>query len=108
MLRRLRFARADWVVLGHGTNVTRVTRGENIFNNKIYIGDLASMSDVRRPAAKYREVPATLLQYFLQLWLSIYLFKIFIFATQIYFLLNEHFKFLFVIFIIIQYFYLIF
>ena len=46
--------RADWVVLGHGTNVTRVTRGENIFNNKIYIGDLASMSDVRRPAAMYR------------------------------------------------------
>ena len=43
--------------------VTRVTRGGNIFNNKIYIGDLASMS-VTRPAAKYRdeyqEVPATL------------------------------------------------
>ena len=37
---------ADWVVLGHGTNVTRVTRGENIFNNKIYIGDLASNEDV--------------------------------------------------------------
>ena len=54
---------ANWVVLGHGTNVTRVTRGENIFNNKIYIGDLASIRDVRRPAAKYRgeyqEVPAT-------------------------------------------------
>ena len=29
----------------HG--VTRVTRGENIFNNKIYIGDLASTQDVR-------------------------------------------------------------
>ena len=44
--------------------VTRVTRGENIFNNKIYIGDLASTTDVRCPAAKYRgeyrEVPATL------------------------------------------------
>ena len=25
------------------STVTRVTRGENIFNNKIYIGDLASM-----------------------------------------------------------------
>ena len=34
---------ANWVVLGHGTNVTRVTRGENIFNNKIYIGNLASI-----------------------------------------------------------------
>ena len=34
---------ADWVVLGRGTNVTRVTRGENIFNNKLYIGDLASI-----------------------------------------------------------------
>ena len=44
--------------------VTRVTRMENIFNNKIYIGDLASNNDVRRPAARYRgeyqEVPATL------------------------------------------------
>ena len=30
------FARfADWIVLGHGTNVTRVTRGENLLNNKI-------------------------------------------------------------------------
>ena len=51
-------------MLRHGTNVTRVTRGENIFNNKIYIGDLASITDVRCPAAKYRgeyqEVPATL------------------------------------------------
>ena len=27
-------------------SVTRVTRGENIFNNKIYIGDLASSEDV--------------------------------------------------------------
>ena len=27
----LRSGCADWVVLGHGTNVTRVTRGENIF-----------------------------------------------------------------------------
>ena len=56
---------ANWVVLGHGTNVTRVTRGENIFNNKIYIGDLASTNDVRCPAARYRgeyqEVPATLI-----------------------------------------------
>ena len=55
---------ANWVVLRHGTNVTRVTRGENIFNNKIYIGDLASITDVRCPGAKYRgeyqEVPATL------------------------------------------------
>ena len=44
--------------------VTRVTHGENIFNNKIYIGDLASTTDVRCQAAKYRgeyqEVPATL------------------------------------------------
>ena len=39
---RLRSGCADWVVFGHGTNVVRVTRGENIFNNKIYIGDLAS------------------------------------------------------------------
>ena len=41
-----------------------MTRGEYIFNNKIYIGDLASIYDVRCPAAKYRgeyqEVPATL------------------------------------------------
>ena len=51
---RLRSGCADWVVLGHGTNVTRVTRGENIFNNKIYVGDLASTYDVRCPAAKYR------------------------------------------------------
>ena len=55
---------ANWVVLGHSTNVTSLTRGENIFNNKIYIGDLASTYDVRCPAAKYRgeyqEVPATL------------------------------------------------
>ena len=40
-----------------------MTRVENIFNNKIYIGDLASITDVRCPAAKYRgeyqEVPAT-------------------------------------------------
>ena len=54
---------ANWVVLGHGTNVTRVTRGENIFNNKIYIGDLASTTDVRCPATKYsgeyQEVPVT-------------------------------------------------
>ena len=53
---------ANWVVLRHGTNVTRVTCGENIFNNIIYIGDLASTNDVRCPAAKYRdeyqEVPA--------------------------------------------------
>ena len=28
------------------TNVTRGTRGENIFNNKIYIGDSASNEDV--------------------------------------------------------------
>ena len=59
----LRSGCADWVVLEHGTNVTRVTRGETIFNNKIYIGDLASNNDVRCPAAKYRgeyqEVPAT-------------------------------------------------
>ena len=61
----LRSGYADWVVLGHGTNVTRVTRGENIFNNKIYIGDLASINDVKCPAARYRgeyqEVPATLI-----------------------------------------------
>ena len=66
LLEKLRVVRsgcADWVVLGHGTNVTRVTRGENLFNNKIYIGDLASTYDVRCPAAKYRgeyqEVPGT-------------------------------------------------
>ena len=50
-------------MLKHGTNVTRVIRGENIFNNKIYIGDLASIEDVRRPTARYRgeyqQVPAT-------------------------------------------------
>ena len=60
---RLRSGCADWVVLGYGINVTRVTRGENIFNNKIYIGDLASIEDVRRLTARYRgeyqEVPAT-------------------------------------------------
>ena len=57
---------AKWVVFRHGTNVTRVTRGKNIFNNKIYIGDLASTTDVRCPAAKYRseyqEVPATVVR----------------------------------------------
>ena len=41
-----------------------MTRGENIFYNKIYIGDLASINDVRCPAGKYhgeyQEVPATL------------------------------------------------
>ena len=56
-------------MLRHGTNVTRVTRGENIFNNRIYIGDLASTKDVRCPAAKYRgeykEVLATIDIYFI-------------------------------------------
>ena len=51
-------------ILWQYCTVTRVTRGENIFNNKIYIGDLASIEDLRRPKEKYRgeyqEVPATL------------------------------------------------
>ena len=54
---------ADWVVLKHSTNVNRVTRGKNIFNNKIYIGNLASTDDVRCPSTwylyEYQEVPAT-------------------------------------------------
>ena len=35
----------DYLMQITDDGVTRVTRGENIFNNKIYISDLASMSD---------------------------------------------------------------
>ena len=35
---------ANWVVFRQGTDVTRGTHGENIFNNKIYSGDLASIT----------------------------------------------------------------